>query len=937
MIRGKNFKKHNFPQSLAEPPFKSFQVGCASQFPVAPALHVYQIASGVVIFTVVLHRLAPAMFVQASWSLVALAASAFASPAARAGIQARTAITTLTTAQIEVYKPYTYYASAGYCSPTTTINWSCGTNCEANPTFVPVASGGDGDSIQFWFVGYDPTLHSVIVSHQGTDTAEILSIVTDVEFALKAVDSTLFPGVSSSVEVHDGFGKEQAQTATAVLAAVKKAMSAHSTTTVTTTGHSLGAAISLLDALYLSVQVPTATVNFIGYGLPRVGNQAFANLMDSKFPNLVHINNKEDIVPIVPGRLLGYVHPSGEKHILDSNAWVACPGQDNTSTQCSTGDVPTILSGDVDDHFDPTGLRYYAQLELVQRLQVHIIFRTFYSTFPPQLKFESPQVEWKGLPLDGALWTLDSKELQTIVSRAIRSSAQESFIRLLPLKQLDEVLPAELERLNFQKASMQSRYRFHVQRRTMLLQALVSWTSSTEKDGGIDLVSKLATQISDTTAECDKLTQELVSVVDQINQVTKLIENHWASALAIALRKLNGSYGKRTAELIEAKTKLGQLQAELNDAWSEAEKLAEEMDGLTRELDDIDDTGVYSDEGEIFIRTAAVVTVPKPASHDAVSASGKLIDLKPSNVASTSSQFLRPPSAVEPKEGEDSKSSPEDNDTRSLRSRRSARSGKSSSRVGMITAARTRSMRTSLGSLRLPGRSSRSIHSPSGIQSAPVDGPHPPVPSIPKVFTPDTSHPPSSNSLTPTSNAPHSSTPSPLDRKQSRNISTESLVDEPAPELPPPPSIPILSPAPQPRLRKTEIEDIRIEPNRRLGEPSAEPPLSVMDDIIVMPTSSNHGIEEVPRILRKSVDDVNMSANSQRKMGRDPTSSTIPSIWLHADAPKTPAERVEALMRSSSQKTSYTKLKGLTKRYSLPFQFHGRNSSTSGSHKSGSS
>ncbi|KAF8825526.1 hypothetical protein HHX47_DHR6000298 [Lentinula edodes] len=249
------------------------------------------------------------MFVQASWSLVALAASAFASPAARAGIQARTAITTLTTAQIEVYKPYTYYASAGYCSPTTTINWSCGSarptssfcvrgelilslaaNCEANPTFVPVASGGDGDSIQFWFVGYDPTLHSVIVSHQGTDTAEILSIVTDVEFALKAVDSTLFPGVSSSVEVHDGFGKEQAQTATAVLAAVKKAMSAHSTTTVTTTGHSLG-------------------------------------------------------------RLLGYVHPSGEKHILDSNAWVACPGQDNTSTQCSTGDVPTILSGDVDDHF----------------------------------------------------------------------------------------------------------------------------------------------------------------------------------------------------------------------------------------------------------------------------------------------------------------------------------------------------------------------------------------------------------------------------------------------------------------------------------------------------------------------------------------------------------------------------------------------------------
>lgn len=78
------------------------------------------------------------------------------------------------------------------------------------------------------------------------------------------------------------------RTAAAVLAAVQQAMSAHSTTAVTTTGHSLGqfhssspertslilnclgAAISLLDALYLTIQLPSASVNFIGYGLPRV-------------------------------------------------------------------------------------------------------------------------------------------------------------------------------------------------------------------------------------------------------------------------------------------------------------------------------------------------------------------------------------------------------------------------------------------------------------------------------------------------------------------------------------------------------------------------------------------------------------------------------------------------------------------------------------------
>ena len=46
-------------------------------------------------------------------------------------------------------------------------------NCNANPGFITEASGGDGGSTQFWFVGYDPTLQEVIVSHQGTDTSNM--------------------------------------------------------------------------------------------------------------------------------------------------------------------------------------------------------------------------------------------------------------------------------------------------------------------------------------------------------------------------------------------------------------------------------------------------------------------------------------------------------------------------------------------------------------------------------------------------------------------------------------------------------------------------------------------------------------------------------------------------------------------------------------------
>ena len=68
-------------------------------------------------------------------------------------LHARQAITALSTAQVSAFRPYRYYATTGYCRPNETITWSCGTNCDANPDFIPVASGGDGDSVQncAWF------------------------------------------------------------------------------------------------------------------------------------------------------------------------------------------------------------------------------------------------------------------------------------------------------------------------------------------------------------------------------------------------------------------------------------------------------------------------------------------------------------------------------------------------------------------------------------------------------------------------------------------------------------------------------------------------------------------------------------------------------------------------------------------------------------------
>ena len=145
-----------------------------------------------------------------------------------------------------------------------------------------------------------------------------------------------------------------------MLALLKK----HNASSVVVTGHSLGAALALLDSVYLSLHLPAGTrVRMVGYGMPRVGNHAFADYVDAMHSagsdsvtvTATHINNKKDPIAIVPGRFLGLAHPAGEVHIQDDsgNLWVSCSGHDNPSRFCSVGDVPNVIQSNISDHRGP--------------------------------------------------------------------------------------------------------------------------------------------------------------------------------------------------------------------------------------------------------------------------------------------------------------------------------------------------------------------------------------------------------------------------------------------------------------------------------------------------------------------------------------------------------------------------------------------------------
>ncbi|KAJ7590629.1 hypothetical protein C8J56DRAFT_1003357 [Mycena floridula] len=247
---------------------------------------------------------------------ISLFLSAVGISAAPSLVARQSVVTTLSAASIAAFTPYSYFANAGY------------SNCAANSDFKPVASGGDGSR----FVGYSPSLKTVIASHQGTDPSQIQSIITDVNFGLASLNATLFPGLSSIsfVAIWLALVLTFSSTATVVLAAVQKS-----------------SAIALLDAVYLPLHLPTLSYSTYGYGMPR-HLRTISTL--AKVSSVKRINHEKDFIPIISGRALGFHHPSGEDHIIDST-WYACA--DNTNTLCTTGYVPNILVGNLDDHLGP--------------------------------------------------------------------------------------------------------------------------------------------------------------------------------------------------------------------------------------------------------------------------------------------------------------------------------------------------------------------------------------------------------------------------------------------------------------------------------------------------------------------------------------------------------------------------------------------------------
>ncbi|KAG6814792.1 hypothetical protein H0H87_007413, partial [Tephrocybe sp. NHM501043] len=82
------------------------------------------------------------------------------------------------------------------------------------------------------FVGYWPEQKTIVVAHEGTDPAKLVSLLTDANVLKVSLDRTLFPGVPGTVLVHAGFRNTHNLTATKILAEVNRLMISEKTKSV---------------------------------------------------------------------------------------------------------------------------------------------------------------------------------------------------------------------------------------------------------------------------------------------------------------------------------------------------------------------------------------------------------------------------------------------------------------------------------------------------------------------------------------------------------------------------------------------------------------------------------------------------------------------------------------------------------------------------------
>ncbi|KAJ2722181.1 hypothetical protein GGI07_003457 [Coemansia sp. Benny D115] len=233
------------------------------------------------------------------------------------------------------------YAKAAYHLKTS--SWDCPHSCDFPGTV--------GTKIDFmWhntspasvgYIGHNDKTGVIVISFRGS--ADTNDWVQDSEFTLD-----MWPEHIPGAMVHHGFLSAYHSVSVNVTSTILRLSKAYPSYKLVFTGHSLGGAESVLcavDMLRIAPEIKNR-VHIYTYGMPRIGNDAWADGIDALGLPIYRVVYESDLVPHIPFQWLGYQHFAQEVWI-HSNRTHFC-GKEQESLQCSAG--VSISDYNIHDH-----------------------------------------------------------------------------------------------------------------------------------------------------------------------------------------------------------------------------------------------------------------------------------------------------------------------------------------------------------------------------------------------------------------------------------------------------------------------------------------------------------------------------------------------------------------------------------------------------------
>jgi hypothetical protein len=143
----------------------------------------------------------------------------------------------------------------------------------------------------------------------------------------------------SKAQVHEGFLTMFLETASAILKQIPNYL-INNRTEIIVTGHSMGGALAMLAAMELAQHYSPHRIQLLTFAAPRVGNQAFANLVHATLPFVLRVIEENDLIPHLPiTTFMKYFHAGAELYV-QSELLIVC--LDPEDMHCSTKRLPLI-------------------------------------------------------------------------------------------------------------------------------------------------------------------------------------------------------------------------------------------------------------------------------------------------------------------------------------------------------------------------------------------------------------------------------------------------------------------------------------------------------------------------------------------------------------------------------------------------------------------